>query len=84
MTPERLESNDATQACEPDCGCRPVDRRAFIKLSGLAAAASLGAGSAQSIAGPFEPADTADHFVPADKKLKPEWVEQLFAKGDRT
>lgn len=84
MTPVRLESNDATQACEPDCGCRPVDRRAFIKLSGLAAAASLGAGSAQSIAGPFEPADTADHFVPADKKLKPEWVEQLFARGDRT
>jgi uncharacterized protein (DUF608 family) len=37
-----------------------------------------------AIAGPFEPQDTADHFVPVDKKLKPEWIKMLFEKGDRT
>ena len=38
----------------------------------------------EAVAGPFEPKDTADHFVPADKKLRPEWIAALFAKGEPT
>ncbi len=69
----------------PGCGCGSVGRREFLGWTGLGAA-SLGlAGSMlTSIAGPFEPGDTIDHFVPADKKLKPEWIEILFAKGGPT
>ena len=36
------------------------------------------------MAGPFDEKDVADHFVPADKKLKPEWIDALTAKGERT
>jgi len=68
----------------PCCG-GPIGRREFIKLAGIGAASlSAGGDAPGAIAGPFEPKDTADHFVPADKKLKPEWVNALFAKGERT
>jgi len=66
------------------CGCGPIARREFIKLGGLTAASLTAASGLPAIAGPFEPADTADHFVPADKKLTPEWIKMLFEKGDRT
>lgn len=36
------------------------------------------------MAGPFDSKDAADHFVPADKKLSPEWVRALFARGEQT
>ena len=64
--------------------CGPIGRREFIKLAGIASASlSAARAGSEAIAGPFEPNDTADHFVPADKKLKREWVEALFAKGER-
>ena len=37
-----------------------------------------------AVAGPFDAKETGDHFVPADKKLKPEWVRSLFARGEPT
>jgi len=62
-----------------------MDRRAFIKWTGLGAAAATAAGAGlNAIAGPFKSEDVKDHFVPADKKLSPEWIKALFAKGDRT
>ena len=67
--------------CNPSSGCGGLDRRSFLKLTG-AAVLSLGAPAPfQAVAGPFEPKDTADHFVPADKKLSPEWVAALVEKG---
>ncbi len=61
-----------------------VDRRAFLRIAG-AGTLSLGAfDPLTAIAGPFEPADTADHFVPADKKLKPEWIRALAERGQPT
>lgn len=36
------------------------------------------------MAGPFNSKDAADHFVPADKKLSPEWIRALFAHGEQT
>lgn len=69
-------------ACESsDCGCH-VDRRTFIKLAGTSAAGvSAAASRPRVVAGPFDPGDTKDHFVPADKKLDPDWVRTLTAKG---
>ena len=67
------------------CGCGPLGRREFIKVAGVGAAAlSAGAGGLAAIAGPFEAKDVKDHFVPADKKLKPGWIKALFARGERT
>lgn len=65
-----------------NCGC--VDRRSFLKLTGAAALSLTATSPIGAIAGPFEPKDTADHFVPADKKLRKEWLDALFAKGEPT
>jgi uncharacterized protein (DUF608 family) len=68
--------------CSADCDCH-LDRRMFVKLSGLGLAA-LGGSGFTAMAGPFSPQDTSDHFIPADKKLDPKWVESLFARGAKT
>lgn len=62
--------------------CGGICRRTFLGSTAVASAYLLAAQGA--VAGPFEPADFADHYVPVDKKLRPEWVEQLFAKGGPT
>ena len=33
------------------------------------------------MAGPFTQADLSEHLIPADKKLKPKWVDSLTARG---
>lgn len=68
-----------------NCGCGSLDRREFIRLAGLGAAAlsSFGSGLA-AVAGPFSAADTVDHFVPIDKRLHPDWLKLLVAPGERT
>lgn len=55
------------------------DRRDFLKVS---AATVLGLTFARlpAMAGPFTREDF-DKLVPADKKLSPEWVKSLFARG---
>ncbi|HVK02102.1 MAG TPA: GH116 family glycosyl-hydrolase, partial [Armatimonadaceae bacterium] len=70
--------------CSDDaCGCRQparLNRRTFLTLStvGLAAGASLGAEPVKRSDAP-----PADHFVPADKNLRPEWVKTLVDRGER-
>ncbi len=72
--------------CDADgCGpndCCGLDRRMFVKLGTLAALGA--AGTSLAAAGPFHADDTVDHFVPTDKKLRPEWVKTLFSRGTRT
>jgi uncharacterized protein (DUF608 family) len=55
------------------------DRRKFLKIS---AATTLGLAFSRLpvMAGPFTRADF-EHLVPADKKLRPEWVKSLFERG---
>jgi uncharacterized protein (DUF608 family) len=55
------------------------DRREFLKIS---AATTLGLAFSRLpvMAGPFTRADF-EHLVPADKKLRPEWVKSLFERG---
>ncbi len=59
-----------------------MGRRSFFKS--VVAGAAVATVSGKIVAGPFEPAAEADHYVPVDKKLSPDWVNQLFAKGSST
>ena len=82
--PARALLRQQNSGCaSPACGCRAVlDRRSFLKLSGLAVGA-LAFTNLPAIAGPFTRQDF-ERLVPADKKLKPEWVKSLFARGKPT
>jgi len=54
-------------------------RRDFLKLSSTVAI-GMAFSRMPAMAGPFTREDFA-HLVPADKKLSPEWVQSLFARG---
>ena len=54
-------------------------RREFLKRASLAAGV-LAFQPWRTMAGPFTREDF-DHLVPADKKLSPDWVKSLFARG---
>lgn len=56
-----------------------MQRRIFLRTSGIFAA-TVYAGHAKAIAGPFKP-DELLHNIPADKKLDPDWVRSLFKRG---
>jgi len=77
------KEHDPTKQLQNCCSssrssCLP--RRTFLQLA--TTAAGLATWKVPLVAGPFEPADTADHFVPADKKLTKEWIAQLFDRGE--
>src|SRR5579871_28842 len=59
-----------------------LPRRAFLKLSGITLATTAFS-SLPAMAGPFAPSDF-EKLIPADKKLRPEWVQSLFARGEST
>ena len=66
-------------------GSKDMDRREFVATAGAGGAAfALSAWGSPIVAGPFARGRQSDHFVPADKKLTPEWVRSLFARGDST
>jgi len=69
---------------EAGCCGGPIPRRAFIKMAGFGAASGAAGGGLGAVAGPFERGDTAEHTIPADKKLRPEWVQALFERGGPT
>lgn len=54
-------------------------RREFLKSVGAGTLAALSA-RLPTFAGPFEGADFAQ-LIPADKKLRPEWLKSLFERG---
>ena len=60
-----------------------MDRRQFVATAGVAGSAiALSACHVPVVAGPLPQPAAADHFVPADKRLTPEWAAQLFARGE--
>ena len=67
----------------PGCGCGPspsvTTRREVFQLLGGAGLAAV-ARPWQAMAGPFTREDFTD-LVPADKKLRPEWVKSLRERG---
>ena len=56
-----------------------IPRRDFLKLSAFTTTGLIFT-RLPAMAGPFTREDFA-HLVPADKKLSPEWVKSLFARG---
>jgi len=62
-----------------------MSRRDFVAataVGGTALAASMT--GFPFVAGPFRRQVGVDHFVPVDKRLNPEWVRALFARGEPT
>ena len=75
MSHDRPKSQDCST---PDC-CTGISRRRFLAASTAAAAVPV-------VAGPFTQQVLAaegeiSHLVPVDKKLSPEWVKSLTARG---
>jgi hypothetical protein len=65
------------------CDCSPdIARRDFLHLAGLLAAGTTLPGM-MAMAGPFRKEDF-EKWVPLDKKLDPDWVKSLFARGEPT
>ena len=77
---------EPTPACCPAGRCGGIQRRDFVKALTLGAAAAV-VPALPVMAGPFEASekDASEHgkLVPADKKLDPQWVKSLFARGTR-
>jgi non-lysosomal glucosylceramidase len=59
-----------------------LPRRDFLRISSLTLAASA-LNALPVMAGPFDQSDF-ETLIPPDKKLRPEWVQSLFARGERT
>ena len=76
-----LSTDDEKRTHEPQAtlyGPAP-HRREFLQLIGLGTAALLA--ESGFVAGPFA-AEDAGQLVPLDKKLSPEWVRPLTARGE--
>jgi len=82
-----MESTPKATAGSPDSnrGLRDseVSRRQFLKVLGAGTASVLSLYNLPAMAGPFTAKDFAQ-LVPPDKKLSPDWVKSLFARGSRT
>ncbi len=80
-----MKTNHRT--CSGPCSCSSHKtaawtRRDFLKSVG-AGASALALHPWQAMAGPFTRADF-EKLVPADKRLRPEWVKSLTERGQRT
>ena len=80
---DKMNDRPDDQSCDDtNCECRPTGlaRGEFLSLSGLAAAGALLTDVA-AMAGPFVDTDF-EKLIPPDKKLHPDWVKSLYARGE--
>ena len=76
-------AGDGTGGMEPPAGERMgLSRREFLRVGGLAVGGGLLARQ-PVMAGPFD-GEGWEGLVPADKRLHPDWVRALTARGERT
>jgi uncharacterized protein (DUF608 family) len=75
------ENASDRQCTAPGC-CSDSSRREFLQVVGVSGITAL-ATRLPAVAGPFEGADF-EKLVPADKKLRPEWLQSLVARGEPT
>jgi len=77
---------DPANLCGGPGGCASAgaSRREFIKLAGASVASLAATGPSLTGAQGADEKAKSDHFVPADKKLDPKWLEMLTAKGEST
>jgi uncharacterized protein (DUF608 family) len=76
--------NETDRAAIASCcggGACHIQRRDFITTL-VAGTATAALGAVPVMAGPFEAAEQ-EKLIPADKKLHPQWVQSLTARGDR-
>ena len=85
MSHDDVPATPSTRSNDADAPASTVlPRRDFIALSGLAlTAATLEALPLDAMAGPFDASDFA-RLIPADKRLRPEWVRSLTERGGPT
>ena len=87
MKDSTMRTKNQTSCSSSQCSCSPEakangwNRRDFLLRVAMGAAA-LSVKPWQAMAGPFRREDF-DRLVPADKKLQPEWVKSLTARGER-
>ncbi|HRY69741.1 MAG TPA: GH116 family glycosyl hydrolase [Phycisphaerae bacterium] len=77
---QRCSGAADTSSRSADC-CTGMCRRDVLKVAGLAVA-NAALSEMPLMAGPFEVSDF-EKLVPADKKLHPDWVKSLFARGSQ-
>lgn len=84
---DRMRISSQEDCSASDCGggggSGSGSRRRFLQVVGLGAMASLRTDPAGAMAGPFDASDFAQ-LVPPDKKLSPDWVKSLTARGEPT
>ena len=61
-----------------------MERRKFLKSTGLLAGAGFFSCRFPLIAGPFQKEDFLNGYFPIDKKLDPHWVQSLYDRGSAT
>ncbi len=82
--PEDQEDCSDNQCDDERCRCSEVNRRDFMALTAAGAAAAMLSGrSLPVMAGPFEENEYLK-TIPIDKKLDPQWVASLTARGEPT
>lgn len=76
-----MNSGESQSGCSSSgCGCGSSRREVLQLAAASATVALLGQGA---VAGPFEGKDF-EQLIPADKKLKPEWIQSLRQRGQPT
>ena len=82
--PVNQESCSDNQFEDAKCDCNKINRRDFMALTAVGAAGAVLDGSVLSvIAGPFEENEYLK-TIPIDKKLNPQWLASLTARGKPT
>ena len=83
MNSQGQASQSGGCGCGGKCGGAKLDRRRFIQVAGLGLLATSVGRPLVAMAGPFDAPDTPGFPVPGDKKLTPEWVRGLYARGEK-